>query len=123
MLVLPQSLRRNGTVTGGMYLVYGVCMFSVKFLIDHTVARLIFHRDWSLLDYITPGTSVLGLLSDPQRRPFYLAMFLVALPFVYVGLVLTANRLRGAGLPAWLVLMSPDSNTSTVDAGSVQLCR
>lgn len=37
------------------------------------------------------------------RMKFYATMVVIALPFIYVGIVLTLKRLRAIGLPLWLV--------------------
>src|SRR5688500_2392125 len=89
-----------GRVSRGKFLAAGVAMFVLKFAIDHTVAAG-FGFDWSLLDYLTPWTSISQLALEPVDRTFYATMLLVALPFVWIGLVLTRQRLRDAGMSAW----------------------
>ncbi|MEO6435093.1 MAG: DUF805 domain-containing protein, partial [Tepidisphaeraceae bacterium] len=84
------------------FFLVGVSLFALKFLIDRLVAKLVFSRDWSVLNYLIPNETY-GLASIPrQERSFYLAMLVVALPFVCVGIVVTCRRLRDAELQGWL---------------------
>ena len=87
------------------YAIGGVALFVLKFLIDRSVARLVFQRDWSLVDYLAPGQAIGALLSDVPDRRFYLTMSLFALPFIAAGACLTVRRLRDAGLSPALVLL------------------
>jgi uncharacterized membrane protein YhaH (DUF805 family) len=87
------------------YVLAGVALFAIKFLIDWSLARFVFGRDWSLIEYLAPGQTIGSLLSDVPDRRFYLAMAAAALPFIAAGLSLTVRRLRDAGLPRWLLVL------------------
>jgi uncharacterized membrane protein YhaH (DUF805 family) len=100
----PLDLRR-GRVTGPTFLAAGVVLFATKFAIDYAVAHFLFHRHWSLIEYLAPGQAVASLISDRAGRAFYLTMTAIALPYVLVGLSLTMQRLRDAALPRWLVVL------------------
>lgn len=91
----------------GPYLLAGVLLFLVKFAIDWTIAALGFGQPWSPVNYlIWPNDRVLRIfeLDDPERW-FSLTMLVVSLPFIWVGVVLTLQRLRAAGLPPALVVL------------------
>ena len=95
----------RGRVDGRTFLFAGVFLFATKFAIDYAVAHFLFGRDWSLIEYLAPGQAVLSLIDDRLGRAFYLTMTAVALPYVAVGLSLTLQRLRDAGLPMLLVVL------------------
>ena len=99
------DLRFTGTIGGRAYFLIGAVLFAIKFAVDHLVARLVLHRPWTPIDYVAPGVNLPALMRSGDDRWFYAVMILIALPFTYVGLVLTVKRLRSAGLSMWLVLL------------------
>src|SRR5258706_10308464 len=100
----PQSLRTRD-VGRAAYFSIGVTLFMLKFLIDWSVAHLIFDRKWSPAEYVAPGASIALLFTEAHARTFYTTMLIVALPFIAVGVWLTAMRLRSVGItPGWRVL-------------------
>jgi len=103
----PWNLRR-GRVGPAAYLAAGVVLFATKYAIDYGVARGVFGRPWSLMEYLAPGQAIVTLLRDTEDRWFYLVMSAVALPYILVGLSLTIQRLRDAGMslaPVFLFFM------------------
>ena len=103
---IPWLVRPDGTVRRGAYAAVGLVLFAVKHNLDRFVASFVFHRPWSIFNYLVPpeggvpltdlGTSSLG---------FYVTLVAVSLPFIAIGVVLTLGRLRDAGLPGGLVLL------------------
>ena len=92
------------TVNAKTYAVAGIGLFGIKFLLDRMVAINVFHRSWSLFDYLDPFGPARTLLTlDLRARSFAAAMLAIALPFIAVGVALTLKRLRSAALPWWLV--------------------
>ena len=88
-----------------MYALVGVTLFAVKHNIDRFVATFVFHRSWSLFNYlfVEESTAVAGV--TPESGRLYATLATIAVPFVWVGVALTARRLRDAGLsPGWVVL-------------------
>ncbi|HEV2294594.1 MAG TPA: hypothetical protein VGR35_12125 [Tepidisphaeraceae bacterium] len=105
MAILHDVLGRYVKVGPGRFLVTGVWLFALKFLIDRLVATVGFGRPWSPLNYLVPN-EVYGLPFLPAPdRVFYATMLAVALPFVWIGIVLTLRRLTDAGLPRWLAVL------------------
>ncbi len=94
----------RGRVGRTKYLVTGVSLFALKHLIDRIVATQVFGLRWSLFNYwITNETT--GIDDVPfGRLKFYATLVAIALPFIWIGVVLTLRRLRDAGLPLWLVV-------------------
>ncbi len=88
------------------YLLAGVLLFLVKFVIDWVLATQVFAQSWSPLHYVVwPNDRTLRVfqLGDAERG-FALTMLLISLPFIWAGVILTLHRLYAAGLPRGLVL-------------------
>jgi uncharacterized membrane protein YhaH (DUF805 family) len=102
---LRNLLRCRGLIDRGPYFLVGVTLLLGKFAIDWSVSRFVFERSWSPAEYLAPGASLAMLFSGSEPRGFYLTMLLIALPFIFVGVSLTAMRLRSVGLSAgWTLL-------------------
>jgi len=105
-LHLSDLWRWDGTVDRGVYLTIGLTGFAVKHNLDRLVATYVFHQRWSLFNYWMPPTRAVHVTSLPQSEARFLAsMLIMAVPFIFTGVVLTLRRLRGAGLPLWLVAL------------------
>jgi hypothetical protein len=100
---LPAQINRP--LSGKAYIAYGSSLMVIKYVIDTLASRLIFHHSWSFLDYFLPGVLNDFSKMTPTDAHFYLMMLGLALPFAYVGCVLTVRRLRSLGLPPYLVLL------------------
>ena len=93
----------------GSYLLAGATRFAVKFALDWTIAHFGFGREWTPLDYFRwPAVgydAFSGLIEHGRDRWFSFVLFALALPFVWVGVVLTIRRLRAAGIAtSWVIL-------------------
>lgn len=89
----------SGRVSRRAYVLAGVCLFAVKYLVDLAVAHA-FRQDWNPLMYLSPRVSPLFRFGEQPR--YWLALLAVALPFMYAGLSLTVRRLRDMGVsPFW----------------------
>src|SRR5262249_49019262 len=74
----------------------------VKYGIDLFVATFFFHRPWEIWNYFFPGgIDVLSMTFEDKL--FFFTLLILALPFIWVGVVLTMRRLRAAQLPVQLV--------------------
>ncbi len=102
-LAVSDLWRWDGSIDRGPYIFYGVTLSGIKYGIDSFVSWTFFHKPWSFLNYIMPGQSLDLLALQPQEITYLLAMISLALPFIWTGTTLTLRRLRGAGLPPWLV--------------------
>ncbi|PWT89430.1 MAG: hypothetical protein C5B54_08920 [Acidobacteria bacterium] len=89
----------NTTIDRGEYALWGTILFAVKYNIDRIVALLFFDVAWYIWYYIFP----------PKNHPFpqklYVTLAIMAIPFVFLGTKLTADRLRSLRLPLWLVML------------------
>ena len=95
--------RRSGRIGPAGFFGIGVALCALKFALDRTVATMGFGRGWSILNYLIPNEVYTLPTLPPAQRPFYLTMVAVALPFVWIGIVVTLRRLRDARLPGSLV--------------------
>ncbi len=102
---LSNLLRWTGTVNRLPYFLAGVMLLAVKFGLDWLIAQLIFERDWTLANYLAAPTNTMRIfnLADPDRL-FLGTLLALALPFIWVGVTLTVQRLRSADLSAGLVV-------------------
>jgi hypothetical protein len=101
---LSDLWRWDGTVDRGTYALIGVLGFAIKHNVDRLVATLIFDRPWGLFNYLTPPLDISGAISVQDRDViFFATMLALALPFIWVGVVLTLRRLRAVRLPPWFV--------------------
>jgi len=98
--------RPGGTIDRGTYALVGLLGFGVKHNLDRLVATYGFHREWGLFNYWVPVRDVARITDLRDGEAAFLgAMVALAIPFIWVGTVLTLKRLRSAGLSPWLVLL------------------
>lgn len=98
--------RWQGTIGRKSYAVAGGSLLLLKFLLDKFVAFAVFGRQWFLWSYwqpLGPDARVNAIHSD--TRAFAATLLLLALPFIWLGVTLTVQRLRDAGKPLWLVVL------------------
>lgn len=107
---MSSRLLRLWTLEGRMsrvqYARVGFSAFAIKFVIDWCVAHFVFHHSWNLLDYLVPvsaGITYSGVLRN--EIGFMLTMVAVALPFIWLGIACSTQRLRDAGFPLFLVFL------------------
>jgi hypothetical protein len=80
-------------------------LFALKHNLDRFVAASVFNRRWSVFNYwVFPEASSVED-SRLDFKQFYATLLLIAIPFIWAGVVLTLRRLRSTGLPLWLVLV------------------
>ena len=87
----------HGRVGRARYLATGLILFALKYNLDRIVAGVFGYR-WSVINYEY-------VLEDAHDTSFYIALVAVALPFIWIGVVLTLRRLRDADLPLWGVML------------------
>lgn len=94
----------RGTVGRAKYFAIGITLFAFKHLLDRIIATAGFGLNWSLFNYWVAGEAANEIDSTPlSLLKFYATLVAVALPFIWVGVVLTLRRLRDIGWPLWLV--------------------
>ena len=105
-LAVADFWRSSGTTDRGTYALVGFVGFALKHNLDRLVATLVFHRPWGLFNYWVPLQDVRRItdLHSADAR-FLEGMLALALPFIWVGVIFTLKRLRGAQLPTWLLFL------------------
>lgn len=101
--ILSNFFSWRGTIDRGPYAIIGAVLFGIKHNLDRFIASAYFGHRWSIFNY--------WMFEDHRhldeipagRLKFYATMVAFALPFIYIGIVLTLKRLRATGLPLWLV--------------------
>src|SRR6185369_7581888 len=96
----------HGTIGRRRYLITGLLLFALKHNIDRLLASF-FHYPWGPFNYLvfysSHGNGMFSLTTPDAS--FYALLVLVALPFIWIGVVLTLRRLRDAALPLWLLIL------------------
>ena len=102
--VLRKYFTLQGTVSRSQYLGAGVGLALLKYTVDAASYLLVMRGFWSPWNYVDPTFS--GRMGGVDRLPpAYLAFLIVwALPFLWVGVAMSARRARDAGLSQWLGL-------------------
>src|SRR6185295_1100040 len=94
----------NGRVGRARYLVTGLVLLAVKHNIDRFVAAL-YGYPWGIFNYWVFDFQEGIARVKSNDAMFYIVLLLIALPFIWVGTVMTLRRLRDADLPQWLVVL------------------
>lgn len=92
----------RGTVGRAKYAALGVSLFAIKHLIDRVIA-LSFGYQFAIFGYWVETDYGIQDISQ-TKAAFFACLVVVALPFIWIGVVLTLRRLRDAGLPLWFVV-------------------
>jgi uncharacterized membrane protein YhaH (DUF805 family) len=96
--------RWQGTIDRKTYAIAGCSAFVLKYFLDKFVAFAVFGRPWFLWSYWQPlGPDARVNALQPNARIFAGTLLALALPFIWLGVTLTVQRLRDAGKPLWLV--------------------
>ena len=98
-LRLSDLYRWDGAIDRGSYAFWGLLLFAIKHNVDRLVASCCFDRPWSVLNYWFSDSAVLPESWSPEDMRFFGTLMLIALPFIWAGIILTVRRLRGAGIP------------------------
>src|SRR5215510_2211863 len=96
----------HGRIGRQRYLLTGLILFALKHNIDRLLA-IWFGYPWGPFNYLvfySRHDNGISDLSLPDAM-FYALLLLVALPFIWIGVVLTLRRLRDADLPLWLLVL------------------
>jgi uncharacterized membrane protein YhaH (DUF805 family) len=94
----------RGRVDRKTFAVVGFVAFLIKHTLDWRITLLFLHDHSGLLfNYWYPLGAPARVSRLTQYQSAYLAtLLLVAIPFIWLGLAMTVQRLRDAGCPVWL---------------------
>ncbi|MDP9338986.1 MAG: hypothetical protein M3P45_08970 [Acidobacteriota bacterium] len=101
---IANIFRWDGTVSRTTYALVGFIGFAIKHNIDRYIARPYSPKSSVFFNYWVPlgKAARLNHLHDGEKH-LLLVLLLTALPFIYLGVVMTLRRLRDAAAPLWLV--------------------
>src|SRR5258708_4601689 len=98
--------RWQGRIDRRTYAIAGCSAFVLKYFLDKFAAFAVFGRSWFLWSYwqpLGPDARLNAIPSD--SRAFAGTLLVLAIPFIWLGMTLTVQRLRDAGKPLWLVVL------------------
>ena len=96
----------RGQVGRGAYATAGIVGFALKHNLDRAVATLVFHRPFGIFNYWIPPVDAVRISALSHDDAVFLStMVALSLVFIWVGLAMTLQRLRSAGLPLPLVAL------------------
>ena len=102
---LSELFALEGRVTRSRYLAAGLGLALVKYSVDAGSYLAMTGRFWDPLTYLDP-TFAHRFHEIERLPPAYLAFLLLwALPFLWIGVGMSARRARDAGLSPWLGLL------------------
>ncbi len=94
----------HGRVGRARYLVTGVVLLAVKHNLDRFLAA-VYGYPWGIFNYWVFDSQYGILKLRPDDAMFYALLVLIALPFIWIGTMMTLQRLRDAELPLPLVVL------------------
>src|SRR5690606_20317123 len=101
--ILKHLFRGELRIGPGVYLMSGILIFSLKFLLDSLLAHS-FHHEWGMRYYLEPSRYYNIWTLPTSEWPFFGMLVALSLPFMVVGVMLTLARIKDASLPRWIVL-------------------
>jgi uncharacterized membrane protein YhaH (DUF805 family) len=99
--------RWDGKVSRGKYAAVGLISVAIKYNLDRLIAgSFLGHNQSFFFNYWAPlgKAARLDHLSNSEAK-FLATLLLFSIPFLWVGVTLTVQRLRDAGQPVWLVVL------------------
>src|SRR5690242_654412 len=98
--------RWNGRVSRRAYGLVGIIAFLIKNNIDRLVGMHYTGTQSVLFNYWAPlGKAARLTHLSPSELRYVATLLLIAIPFIWIGVVMTVRRLRDAGQPVWLVIL------------------
>jgi uncharacterized membrane protein YhaH (DUF805 family) len=98
--------RWDGKVGRAEYAAVGLIGVAIKHNLDRLIALAFFPNSLAFLNYWVPlgKAARLNHLSNNEVK-FLATLLLFSIPFLWVGVAMTVQRLRDAGQPVWLVVL------------------
>jgi uncharacterized membrane protein YhaH (DUF805 family) len=98
--------RWDGKVGRAQYAAVGVIGVFIKHNLDRIIAATVLGYKPGFFNYLAPlgKAARLNHLSAIEMK-FLVTLLLFSIPFLWIGLAMTVQRLRDAGQPVWLVVL------------------
>ena len=94
--IFQQLFSWRGEVGRGIYASTGFILFFLKWNLDRIISGYFFSITWLPYQYLLPETDL------QNKKDLALILSITALPFIYIGVLLTVKRLRAIGAPTFL---------------------
>ncbi len=102
---LSDLWRWDGELARATFLFWGLLLAVLKFNLDRGIAYTWFDQKWTIFGWETWRFYLWQSPMEHVEQPYYLALLVASLPFVWAGTVLTMRRLRTLGWkPFWILL-------------------
>lgn len=103
---IAELWRWEGKVSRGKYAAVGLIGVLIKHNLDRLIAAAFLGYGHSFFNYWAPlgKAARLNHLSNTEAK-FLATLLLFSIPFLWVGVAMTVQRLRDAGQPVWLVVL------------------
>src|SRR4051794_18778113 len=103
--VLPLWFGFERPVDRRAYLLNGIALTVIKFCIDSALLWQFAGRTWTLWDYFIPMWEARQELMSTGPAWLPPVLLVVALPFLWIGVSMSARRAVDAGSSAWVALL------------------
>ncbi len=97
--IYKQLFSWQGDVGRGVYASTGFVLFFFKWNLDRIISGYFFSITWLPYQYMMPDIDL------QDKKNLALILSLTALPFIYLGILLTIKRLRAIGTPTFLAVL------------------
>jgi len=97
--------RWDGRVGRGTYAAVGIVLVAIKHNLDRIIAASFLGFNNSFNYWVPLGKAARLNHVSPTEADFLATLLLVSIPFLWIGVTLTVQRLRDAGQPVWLVVL------------------
>src|SRR5438046_2439024 len=95
----------TGTVSRAPFIIWAALLFGLKYNLDRVLIHTLFRRPWSVFSYFEQPFPGVQNLTPAQTPKEFMILFLVSLPFLWAGVMLSLKRLRSAQFPLWLAVL------------------
>ena len=97
--------RWDGRVGRGAYATVGIVLVAIKHNLDRLIATYYLGYNNSFNYWAPLGKAARLDHISPREADFLATLLLFSIPFLWLGVTLTVQRLRDAGQPVWLVVL------------------
>jgi uncharacterized membrane protein YhaH (DUF805 family) len=95
----------NGDLSRAVFIFWGILLAAIKFNLDRFIAYMWFDHGLTIFGWEAWRFYLWQSPLENAEKPFYFALLIASLPFLWVGTILTVRRLRSLGWkPFWVLL-------------------
>jgi hypothetical protein len=101
---LREAIVGRGPLDRETYVTVGIVVVAAKFLVDAAAVYAVTGVVWTPLDYIYPLVSLNASKTATFPPLFAFALLVWAIPFIWLGVSMSARRAVDAGIPVWVIV-------------------